>query len=354
MMHERFLLAALEQAWLGRGYCAPNPSVGAVAVQNNQIIAQTWHRGAGTPHAEQLLLAQLSDVDVSDITLYVTLEPCNHWGKTPPCTELIIQRGVRRVVYAYPDPNPIVVRNNTSVQLREAGVEILHHPLPKIDQFYASYTHWIRTKMPWVTVKIAQTFDGKIAGGQGEPILLSNDHCAEFTHQQRLYSDVILTTATTIKQDNPKLNVRLPYQAERAKPVAILDRELKLDFDADVFKKAKHCHIFHDKEKTQPKDSCSFHRVSTRQDRTLDLKQVLSDLATIGYHDVWVEAGSRLFNALHRLNLVQRTYIYLVPRVLGENNLSLYHNQDLFQRASRIDWRTMKDNVIAILDWESA
>lgn len=97
-MHEQFLLAALEQAKLGRGFCAPNPSVGAVAVQNGNIIAQAWHRGAGTPHAEQLLLSQIPP-QTPGVTLYVTLEPCNHWGKTPPCVDAIINHGIEEVVF---------------------------------------------------------------------------------------------------------------------------------------------------------------------------------------------------------------------------------------------------------------
>ena len=103
-MHEQFLLAALEQAKLGQGQCAPNPSVGAVAVQNGKIIAQAFHKGAGTPHAEQLLLAQLPP-KMLGVNVYITLEPCNHWGKTPPCVQVLSDYGVERVYFAYFDPS---------------------------------------------------------------------------------------------------------------------------------------------------------------------------------------------------------------------------------------------------------
>lgn len=349
-MHKQFLLAALDQAWLGRGICAPNPSVGAVAVHNEQIIAQSWHRGAGSPHAEQLLLEQLPK-NLSGVTLYVTLEPCNHWGKTPPCVDAIIQYGIQRVVYAYRDPNPLIVANNTPALLRQSGIDVLHYPLPELDTFYQSYRHWTATKKPWVTVKMAQTMDGKIAGAQGKRVALSNSSCAEFTHQNRLHSDVILTTVRTVNQDNPLLNVRLSGSTV-AKPVAIIDSRATLNHDAKLLTTAKHCHIYHDKH--HPIDTlhqnCSYHPISTCQGQ-LDLEAIIRDLGSLGYHDVWVEAGGMLFTALHQARLVNKTYVYIAPTILGDGAISAYQHADIFNHASNITWQAMGDNVIASLDW---
>ena len=133
-MHEKFLLAALEQAELGQGLCAPNPSVGAVAVQNGNIIAQAWHKGSGTPHAEQLLLAQIAP-KTPGVSLYITLEPCTHWGKTPPCVDAIIEHGIEQVFFAYLDPNPLVAQNNSAKKLEAQGIQATHIPLPVIDAF---------------------------------------------------------------------------------------------------------------------------------------------------------------------------------------------------------------------------
>lgn len=324
MMREQFLNAALNQAWLGRGLCAPNPAVGAVAVQNNHIIAEAFHAGAGTAHAEQLLL-QLLPQDCSSIDLYVTLEPCNHWGKTPPCVDAIIQRRFARVIYAYADPNPLVVERNTPALLRAAGIEVIHHPLPSIDAFYESYAHWTRTKMPFVTVKMAQTFDGKIAGEKGARVHLSNEACAAFTHQQRLYTDVILTTAATINSDDPQLNARID-QRVIAKPVAILDRQKILNSKAQIFKTAKKILSYHQ-----------------------DVAEALSDLGALGYHDVWVEAGAKLFNVLHQKRLVHQTYLYLVPSLLGRQATDLYLETDLFENLKTITWQVMDNNVLAAL-----
>ena len=218
-MHKEYLLSALEQAKLGRGLCAPNPSVGAIAVQHDKIIAKAWHPGAGLPHAEQILLTRMPP-SCQDVTLYVTLEPCNHWGRTPPCVDAIIAHKIKRVVYAYADPNPVVSVNNSPKILAEHGIEVLHFPLPEIDRFYQSYHHWLLTHKPWVTVKIAQSLDGHIAGSQGVRVSISNSACSGFTHKQRKDSDVILTTSRTILQDNPLLTARLPGQEPVSKPIA--------------------------------------------------------------------------------------------------------------------------------------
>ncbi len=350
-MHKQFLLAALEQARFGRGFCAPNPSVGAVAVQHGKIIAQSWHRGAGTPHAEVLLLAQIQK-DCPDVTIYVTLEPCNHWGKTPPCVDALIKHGVKQVVYAYSDPNPVVSANNTPVLLKAEGIDVVHHPLPETDRFYQSYRHWTFTHKPWVTVKLAQTFDGKIAAENGARAYLSNPLCGEFTHEQRLHSDVILTTARTVNMDDPLLDVRLPGQ-ERSKPVAIIDSQLMLNPNAKVLAQASHCHVYYDDvTSTLPRDNkkMTYHAMRNVCGH-IDLITVINHLGSLGYHDVWVEAGAELFNALHECGLVNRTYVYLVPNVLGDAAVSAYQNNNIFSKACSVTWQPMGDNMIACFEW---
>lgn len=348
-MHEQFLLAALEQARLGRGQCAPNPSVGAVAVQNGKIIAQAWHKGAGTPHAEQLLLAQIPP-HTPGVSVYITLEPCNHWGRTPPCVDAIINYGVETVIFAYLDPNPVVANNNSSTTLRQHGIEVAHYPLPVIDEFYKSYTHWILTGKPRVTVKMAHSFDGKIAGSKGERVYLSNSLCEQFTHQMRAASDVILTSARTILLDNPKLNVRL-NDKEESKPVAIIDSSLGLNKEAQIFSTAQHCFIYHNNGLSTSYPNSSFYSTPKKNGK-MDLAAVINHLGGLGYHDVWVEAGGALFSSLHQEGLVDRTYLYLVPTRLGENAISAYQNDGLFKREHTVSWHAMGNNMIACLDWQ--
>lgn len=350
-MHEPYLLAALDAAWQGRGFCAPNPSVGAVAVQNKQIIAQAWHHGAGTAHAEQLLLEKLPQA-IQDVTLYVTLEPCNHWGRTPPCVDVIIQRGIQRVVYAYADPNPTVRQNQTPMLLQQAGIEVIHHPIPAIDAFYESYQYWTQTKKPWVTVKLAQSLDGKIAGPKGQRCHLTNEACGLFTHKQRLCSDIILTTTRTIQLDNPSLNVRLP-QGITAKSLAILDRTCQLSLETPALQLARHSYIFHDPQWMPSHSSpqvtyCAIPTIDAR----LDLVQLIMRLGNMGFHDVWVEAGATLFNELHHLNLVNRTYLYVAPTLVGDDGIAAYQRKDWLGAAAHIEWQTLDNNSVAKIDWK--
>lgn len=350
-MHNKFMQKALEQAYLGRGLCAPNPSVGAVLVHNHQIISEAYHQGAGKAHAEQLVFDQLKS-QIPDATLYVTLEPCNHWGKTPPCVNAIIEAGIKRVVYAYADPNPVVAANNTPELLKKQGIEVIFYPLPEIDAFYQSYRYWIKTKRPWVTVKIAQTLDGKIAGPRGARIQLSNAHCEAFTHENRLKTDKILTTAQTVIQDNPAFTARVAG-SEHAKDIGIIDSKLRLDQRFQLFEKASACTLYYDeKVMVQRKiDACRYEAIPS--DKTgLDLSAIIANIGEQGVHDLWVEAGGRLFTALHDLGLVQRTYLYLVPEVLGPDATSCYHTRQKFAKEGvLVRWLSAGDNMIACFDW---
>ena len=345
------MLAALEQAWLGRGRCAPNPSVGAVAVHGGEIIARAWHQGAGTAHAEKLVLKQIPP-GLQNVSLYVTLEPCNHWGRTPPCVAAIIEYGVSEVIYGFNDPNPIVIANNSPVILQDKGIKTLHYPLDELNAFYQSYRYWTLTKKPWVTVKLAQSLDGKIAGEKGQRCYLSNADCAEFTHYNRLHSDAILTTEKTISRDDPELNVRLG-DLKQAKVVAIIDSRLSLKEEAKIRSTAKHCLIYHDEsyQATKPMSNCTYYPVASKNG-LLDLSLIMKHLGQLGYQDLWVEAGGLLFSALHRENLVQRTYLYISPKLLGGDAISAFNGDAIFNRKPKVTWQIKADNVIACLDWQ--
>lgn len=351
-MHKEFMLVALEQAWLGRGICAPNPSVGAVLVHEQKIIAKSFHPGVGLPHAEQLVLEQLPE-NLTDITLYVTLEPCNHWGRTPPCVDVIISHKIRRVVFAFCDPNPVVAKNDTPLILQKQGIEVIHFPLPEVDLFYRSYQYWFHTKRPWITAKIAQTLDGKIAGEGGQRVLLSNEACGWLTHENRLHADVILTTARTVLADNPSLDARYHGQSV-GKKLAVLDQHLQLTGSELIFTRAAHIHIFHDAAQSieKPIVNCTYHAIPVQQGR-LDLSAVIRCLGECGYHDVWVEAGGQLFTALHVQELVNTSYFYIIPKLLGENAVSAYHNEFIFEKNKhQINWQALADNMVMRVDWE--
>jgi diaminohydroxyphosphoribosylaminopyrimidine deaminase / 5-amino-6-(5-phosphoribosylamino)uracil reductase len=353
MNHKRYLRMALEQARLGRGKCAPNPSVGAVAVQGEQILAQGYHEGPGKAHAEQVVLSQLP-VQLPHVTLYVTLEPCNHWGRTPPCVNAIIDYGIECVVYGFKDPNLIVAQNDTPALLKAKGIEVIFCPLPEINVFYESYVYWVKYQRPWVSVKLALSLDGKIAGTSGKPIWLSNDACGEFTHEHRWQSDWILTTAHTVHKDDPLLTARLHGQ-EKGKKLAILDRQLSLSKSARLFEKAEKVMIFYDSALSldpqySKRADCEYIPISCK-DEKLDLSAVLAVLGQLGAHEIWVEAGGILFTSLHLAGLVQRTYLYLTTQVLGEDAVDAYRDKAVFQRQHSVSWRILNDNALLTLDW---
>ncbi|MGB6976420.1 MAG: bifunctional diaminohydroxyphosphoribosylaminopyrimidine deaminase/5-amino-6-(5-phosphoribosylamino)uracil reductase RibD, partial [Gammaproteobacteria bacterium] len=238
-----YLLEALELAELRRGFCAPNPAVGAVVVKQGRVLATGYHKASGQPHAEAEALGSLGD-EARGATLYVTLEPCCHLGKkTPPCTELLIARGIREVYYGFTDPNPQVAGLGAQA-LQAAGIPCKHVPLASIDEFYQSYAHWWQTRQPWLTAKLALSLDGKIAGAKGKRMNITGAELQQYTHTLRHQADALLTTARTILNDDPQMNVRLGDKVI-AKPLYIIDRELYLPLTARIWQTAKTICILH-------------------------------------------------------------------------------------------------------------
>jgi diaminohydroxyphosphoribosylaminopyrimidine deaminase/5-amino-6-(5-phosphoribosylamino)uracil reductase len=200
---------------------------------------------------------------------------------------------------------------------------------------------------------MAQSLDGKIGAKKGPRIMLSNDFCSQFTHKKRAACDVLLTTANTIRLDNPKMNVRL-NDKEYGKAVAIIDSHLVLDSKATIFSTASHSHIYYNEGVNSTHaliPNCSYHPISSLAGG-LDLKAIIQHLGATGYHDVWVEAGGALFSALHQQRLVDRTYLYLVPTSLGKNGVSAYQQDGLFDREHTVSWQVMADNMILCIDWQ--
>lgn len=353
MLHRNHLLNALELAKTRRGFCAPNPSVGALVVRNNEVIATGFHVAAGHPHAEVAAgetLNTISDIDI----LYVTLEPCCHFGRTPPCTDYIIQRGFKRVVYGYQDSNPQVLGRGQA-KLRQAGIECEYVSLPEISDFYQSYHFWQQTKYPFVTSKLAMSMDNKIAGPKGEPLKITGQAAAIYTHEQRLKSDAILTTSRTIIQDNPALNVRLT-KASIKKPLYILDSQLKMPLSAQVFDTTEKITVFHSlvdhhKMHELEKKNVTLHLVSM-QAGLLDLKEVMTKIGADGIHDLWVEAGGKVFEALIEAELVHKSLLYIAPKLLGELCYpALNQGKDIFKKAKAIKWRSVGVDAVCEIDW---
>lgn len=226
---------ALELARLGLGRTSPNPAVGAVVVRDQKIVGEGYHQKAGTPHAEIHALRAAGDL-AQGATLYVTLEPCCHYGRTPPCTEAIKASGIRRVVIAMPDPNPKVAGKGIR-ELKEAGIEVevgvLAQEAQRLNEAFSKY---ITTGLPWVTMKVAMTLDGKIATRTGASRWISCEASRQKVHELRNTHDAVLVGIGTVLADDPLLTTRLPGGRDAVR--IILDSRLRLPLEAKVINPA--------------------------------------------------------------------------------------------------------------------
>ncbi len=333
MSNQDYWQLTLDLALLGKGLCAPNPAVGAVVVKEGEVIATGYHQGPGKPHAEADALNKLSLTKAKGATLYITLEPCCHHGRTPPCTELIIKYQLAEVFYAYQDPNPAVAGQGAK-QLRAVGISCKHQPSKAIDLLYQSYTHWWQTGKPFVTAKLAVSADNYIAGANGEPVAITGPEANYFTHLRRRYSDAILTTATTLITDNPKLNARLDNQ-EFKKPLYILDRELRFPLDAQVNQTAQSITLFYDDRLPNKRLKAFVDRGIrcigiTCQNQQLNLAEIITSIGNDGTHDLWLEAGAHCFKSFVTNQLANCIYLYQSRKLLGNNAYPANVHLDLF------------------------
>lgn len=315
-----YLETALAHAERGVGICAPNPSVGAVLVQKDFIISMGYHHGQGLPHAEVEALFGVGE-GAKGATLYVTLEPCCHWGLTPPCTELLIKAGVNRVVYAVKDPNP-KVSGKGEAELRQAGITCERIQLPQAEKFYRAYRRWTETGLPFVTAKLALSLDGKIAGPAGEPVGITGEELSKLTHLERRRTDAILTSERTITRDNPRLNARIAADSVK-KPIYIVDCAARMTPQAQIFETAKQITIFHGdapSERLEALRRRGAELVPTNETNgRLSLDEVLQRVGKDGRHTLWVEAGSELFGSLWKEGRLNRALLYVGMKWLGMN-----------------------------------
>lgn len=348
--HTNYLQQALTLAQKKRGFCAPNPSVGAVVVKNNHIIATGYHSGAGKAHAEVEALKQLSEEESAGAAIYITLEPCCHQGKTPPCTTLLIQRGIKTVYYGFTDPNPLVFGQGRQ-QLEAAGIECIHYPLPEIEAFYQSYLYWTKTQRPFVTAKLAMSLDGKIAGPGGKCVNITGNEAQIFTHQRRKHSDAILTTVKSTLQDDPQLNIRLEGEI-LGKPVYVLDTHLAFPLNARLFKTAEKIILLHaekaDQNRKQALESKGVRCVPIplRDDR-IDPSKALAQIGQDGVHDLLLEAGGTCFESFILANQVQRAFVYVALKWLGAEAQSAFQGgTSIFSKATHLQWHVLGEDAV--------
>jgi diaminohydroxyphosphoribosylaminopyrimidine deaminase/5-amino-6-(5-phosphoribosylamino)uracil reductase len=322
---EVYMARCLSLAELGLGTVSPNPLVGAVVLDaNGRKVGEGYHQRAGEAHAEVIALDQAGD-KAKGGTLYVNLEPCNHYGRTPPCTKKIIEAGIQRVVCGTLDPNPLVagagrdMLQNSRISVRYGFLE---QECKKLNEIFF---HYITTKTPFVTVKLGLTLDGKIANRHGESKWLTGSFSRQYVHYLRQNYDAILTTAETVIVDNPQLTVR-DIPNIRKQPIRIiLDRQARLNVDRyDVFKGESPAWIVtstanQGKPNIQKAKAEGFKVIEVDEiGNGLDLKHLFQQLGELNVTSVFVEAGGHLTNSLLAAGLANKFYLFYAPKTLRD------------------------------------
>ncbi|MBE3557213.1 MAG: bifunctional diaminohydroxyphosphoribosylaminopyrimidine deaminase/5-amino-6-(5-phosphoribosylamino)uracil reductase RibD [Firmicutes bacterium] len=312
---------AVALAALGEGQTMPNPLVGAVIVQQGRLVGQGAHLWPGEPHAEILALAQAGKA-ARGATLFVTLEPCNHWGRTPPCTHAILEAGIARVVVGACDPNPVAAGGIAA--LTAAGVEVETGLLETVVQeqnraFFFAVTHG----RPYVVAKWAMTLDGRVATVSGDSRWVTGEAARREVHRLRAQSGAVLVGRGTVAADDPQLTVRLVSAARQPLRV-VLDSQLRLPLDRKIFDtRDAPTLLFHTEKASSQKQAALRERgvevlqCPSTEAGTVDLSEVLAELARRQIRQLLVEAGPQLMSTFLRQGFVDEMWIYIAPAVEG-------------------------------------
>lgn len=320
MVNEKYMKRAITLAKKALGYTSPNPLVGAVIVKDNKIIGEGYHNKAGEPHAERMALADCKE-SPKGATIYVTLEPCCHQGRTPPCTDAIIEAGIQHVVIGSSDPNPLVMGKGIKT-LRERGITVTSHFLQKeCDEINQVFFHYIATKMPYVALKYAMTADGKIATVTGASRWISNEASRQHAHKLRHQYSSILVGIETVLQDDPLLNCRLEHAVQ---PIRIIcDSHLRIPLESQICKTAKvyETIIAYANDTMGKKGVLESLGLTLWQlpdeNNKVSLPNLLKKLGENGVDSVLVEGGGSIHFSFLQSHLAQKLYIYFAPKIFG-------------------------------------
>lgn len=310
--HEIYMRRALELARNGRGAVSPNPLVGCIVVHEGRIIGEGWHKKYGEAHAEVNAIAAVQDKSLlPGSTLYVTLEPCSHHGKTPPCADLIIHHKVPKVVIANRDVNPLVAGNGMA-RLRAAGISVIPDILEREGkELNARFFTYMEKRRPHIILKWAETSDGFIARKNNDSRWISDPYSRQLVHQWRAEEDAVLVGSGTAWYDNPRLNVR---DWSGRDPVRIvIDRYLKLGANLHLFDGTQKT-ICYNLMETRDKENVTYVRLDDRN----FLDSLITNLYKRKIQSVMVEGGARILNSFIRAGLWDEARIFVSPQLFGE------------------------------------
>lgn len=343
---EYYMGIAILEAKKGEGRTSPNPCVGAVIVKNGLIISKGYHKKSGTPHAEVNAINK-ADESLVGSTIYVTLEPCNHTGKTPPCTEMILENGISRVVVGMTDPNPLVDGSGVAF-LKKNGIDVVTGVLlNECEEIIRPFTKYISTGMPWTIMKGGISLDGKINYIKGKRGWITGRESVVEVHKIRDKVDAILVGAETVRVDNPSLTTR-NLDSKGKDPIrVIIDTHLRLPLSSNVFniESEAPAWVFCSKAASVVKMSAlkniGVELVTVKGNSDgVDLAQVLKTLGKADICSVLVEGGSRLHGSFLKARLFDSARLFYAPLFAGDDGVSLvtgYSSEDRTSATRLID-----------------
>lgn len=331
-IENKYMKQAISLAQKGTGFTSPNPLVGAVIVKDGEVIGEGFHEHYGELHAERNAINSCTK-DPSGATIYVTLEPCCHHGKQPPCTEAIIKVGIKHVIIGSKDPNPVVAGKGIEI-LKNAGIQVTTGILEdECDQINHIFFHYIKTNRPYVVMKYAMTMDGKIATHTGDSKWVTGEIARRNVHMDRHKYSAIMVGVNTVISDDPMLNCRIENMKTKNPIRIICDSNLRTPLDSKIVKTARDIPTIivtclKDKESSQQKNhlekklienNCKILSVPSK-DGHINLNILMDKLGSMGIDSVFLEGGGTLNEAALRSNIVQKVQAYIAPKLTGGIN----------------------------------
>lgn len=349
MQNDEFYMArAFELARLGRFTTTPNPNVGCVIVRDGHIVGEGFHLRAGEPHAEVHAL-RMAGEKAQGATAYVTLEPCSHHGRTPPCADALVAAGVSRVVAAMQDPNPQVAGRGL-YKLQQSGIEVRHGVmLAEAEAVNLGFLKRMRTGFPYVQLKLGASLDGRTAMASGESQWITSPQARRDVQQLRAASSAILSTSATVLADDPALTVRweeLSSETQRIYPRENLRQPLRIILDSQnrvtpqhrVVQQPGTTWLARQKPDEQVWPAGVEQLTFPLHGGGIDLVVMMMQLAKRQVNSIWVEAGAKLAGALMQAGLVDELIVYIAPKLLGDNARGLCQLPGLTQLADAPEW----------------
>ena len=355
-MNSTFMRRALTLAARGKGHTSPNPLVGAVIVKSGKKVSEGYHQKAGSDHAEIVALKKIKGA-AKGATMYVTLEPCNHFGKTPPCTQAIVLAGIKKVIIAIRDPNPLVAGKGIA-KLKRAGLDVTVGDSQKeAKRLNEPYIKFITKKTPFVTIKAAISLDGKIAAASGNSTWISNKKSRKTAHEMRANADVVMIGVNTLLKDDPRLNVRLGKTVTH--PIRlIVDTHLKTKITANIFR-TKGGAVWIAAGPDAPKKKAEvlrskgalILRTGLTKNR-INLRSLMKELARRGIVNVLLEGGGELLTSAIEQRIADKAAFFVAPILLGGGDrYSIFHGKGVNKvsdglRLKNVTYTNMDDNVL--------